>query len=137
MDPEGDGSHVRRWSVTPASLVGNGVPWRYGREMPNALFVVQVEVRVKPEFVEVFRAETVANASASLLEPGIARFDVLADREDPTRFLLIEVYRDAGAPAAHKLTAHYATWRDAVAPWMAEPRTSRRFVNVFPDDGAY
>lgn len=117
--------------------MGNAVPWRYGWQMPNALFVVQVEVRVKPEFVDAFRAATVANASASLREPGIARFDVLADREDPTRFLLIEVYREDGAPAAHKLTNHYATWRDTVAPWMAEPRASRRFVNLFPDDGAY
>lgn len=102
--------------------------------MPESLLVVHVSVHVKPEAVEAFRAATLANARASVNEPGIARFDVLQDRDDPTRFVLVEVYRTADAPAAHKVTAHYATWRDTVADLIAEPRTRREFVNVFPPD---
>ena len=67
-------------------------------------------------------------------EPGIARFDVIQQADDPTRFVLVEVYRTPEAPAAHKETAHYAAWRDTVAPMMAEPRTSVKYANVFPDD---
>src|SRR5689334_15228113 len=102
--------------------------------MSQNLLIVEVSVHVKPDAVDAFLAATLANARASVAEPGIARFDVLADREDPTRFVLVEVYRTADAPAAHKATAHYAAWRDAVADLMAEPRTSRKFVNVFPED---
>ena len=68
-------------------------------------------------------------------EPGVARFDVIQDRDDPARFVLVEVYRSEDAPAAHKQTEHYQRWRDAVAPMMAEPRTSRKLRNLFPDDG--
>ena len=74
------------------------------------------------------------NARASVQEPGIARFDVVQQADDPTRFVLVEVYRDAQAPARHKETAHYAAWRDTVAPMMAVPRTSVKFANVFPPD---
>src|ERR1041385_74680 len=98
------------------------------------MLVVHVHVRVKPECVEAFKTATLANARASVQEPGIARFDVVQQADDPTRFVLVEAYRTAAAPAAHKETAHYATWRDAVAPMMAEPRTSVKFTNVFPDD---
>ena len=102
--------------------------------MPHRLLVVHVQVRVKPEHVEAFRAATLANASQSVKEPGVARFDVMQDNEDPTRFVLVEAYRTPEAPAAHKETAHYLTWRDTVAPMMAEPRTSRKFTHVFPSD---
>ncbi|HXT98470.1 MAG TPA: antibiotic biosynthesis monooxygenase [Polyangia bacterium] len=105
--------------------------------MPESLLVVEVSVHVKADAVEAFRAATLANARASVREPGIARFDFLQDRDDPTRFVLLEVYRTAEAPAAHKATAHYAAWRDAVADLMAEPRTSRKFVNVFPEDAGW
>ena len=98
------------------------------------MLVVHIQVRVKPECVEAFKAATLANAQASLQEPGIARFDVVQQADDPTRFVFVEVYRTPAAPAAHKETAHYATWRDTVAPMMAEPRTSVKFGNVFPDD---
>lgn len=101
------------------------------------MLVVHVHVRVKPEHVEAFKAASVANAQASVREPGIARFDVVQQADDPTRFVLVEVYRHAAAPAAHKETAHYATWRDAVAPMMAEPRTSVKFDNVFPEDAGW
>ncbi len=70
-------------------------------------------------------------------EPGIARFDVVQSREDPTRFVLVEVYKNADAPAAHKETAHYLAWRDAVAELMAEPRTSVKYQNLFPDDAGW
>jgi (4S)-4-hydroxy-5-phosphonooxypentane-2,3-dione isomerase len=97
------------------------------------MLIVHVHVRVKPESVEAFRAATVENASNSVKEPGIARFDVVQQRDDPTRFILVEVYRDENAPAAHKETAHYAKWRDTVASMMAEPRTSVKFNELFPE----
>ena len=98
------------------------------------MLVVHVHVHVKPENVEQFRQATIENARASVQEPGIARFDVVQQQEDETRFVLIEVYRTPDAPAAHKETAHYAKWRDAVAPMMAEPRQSVKFNAVFPDE---
>jgi len=101
------------------------------------LLVVHVHVKVKPGAEEDFRRATRENAVASLREPGVARFDVVQDQEDPSRFVLVEVYRDAAAPAAHKETAHYRTWRDAVAPLMAEPRTSRKFSAVYPEEGRW
>lgn len=103
----------------------------------DAMLVVHVQVRVKPECVEAFKAATLANASASVRETGIARFDVVQQQDDPTRFVLVEVYRTPTAPAAHKETPHYATWRDTVASMMAEPRTSVKFSNVFPEDSGW
>ncbi len=101
------------------------------------MLVVHVHVHVRPESVEAFKQATLANAKASVKEPGIARFDVVQQQDDPTRFVLVEVYRDAQAPAAHKETKHYQTWRDAVAPWMAEPRVSAKFTNVFPEESGW
>jgi (4S)-4-hydroxy-5-phosphonooxypentane-2,3-dione isomerase len=98
------------------------------------MLIVQVHVRVKPECVEAFKTATLANAQRSVKEVGIARFDVLQHQEEPTRFLLVEAYRHPQAPAAHKETAHYQTWRDTVAPMMAEPRSSEKFANLFPGD---
>ena len=102
-----------------------------------SLLIVHVYVQVKPECVEAFKAATLANARASVEEPGIARFDVVQQADEPTRFVLVEVYRTADAPAKHKETAHYAAWRDAVAPMMAVPRTSVKFGNVFPEDAGW
>lgn len=102
--------------------------------MGKAMLIVHVHVQVKPEFVGAFERATLENARNSILEPGIARFDVLRRDDDPTRFLLLEVYRNAEAPARHKETAHYAAWRDAVAGMMAEPRTSVKYANVYPPD---
>jgi len=99
-----------------------------------SMLIVHVHVQVKPECVEAFKQATLANGRESVKEPGIARFDVAQQQDDPTRFVLVEVYRDAQAPAAHKETQHYQAWRDAVASMMAEPRTSVKFGNVFPDD---
>ena len=98
------------------------------------MLIVIVNVLVLPDGIEAFKTATLENARASLGEPGIARFDVLQDRDDPTRFVLIEAYRDEQAPAAHKLTPHYLAWRDAVAPLMAAPRTSQKLVNLLPAD---
>ncbi|MHB8519345.1 MAG: putative quinol monooxygenase [Limisphaerales bacterium] len=98
------------------------------------MLIVHVQVRVKPECVEAFKQATLDNARASVCEPGIARFDVVQQADDPTRFVLVEGYRTSDAPAKHKETAHYQTWRDAVAPMMAEPRTSVKFTNIFPND---
>ena len=98
------------------------------------MLIVHVHVQVKPGCFDAFQEATLANARASVREPGIARFDVLQQADDPTRFLLAEVYRTDGAPAAHKETPHYAHWRDTVAPMMAAPRSSTRFGNVFPAD---
>jgi quinol monooxygenase YgiN len=97
------------------------------------MLIVHVHVHVKPESVEDFRKATLENARASVQEPGIARFDVVEQQDDATRFVLIEVYRTLEATAAHKETAHYAKWRDAVAPMMAEPRQSVKYNAVFPD----
>jgi (4S)-4-hydroxy-5-phosphonooxypentane-2,3-dione isomerase len=105
--------------------------------MSQSLIIVHVAAHVKPEAVEAFRAASVENARASLKEPGIARFDVVQSMEDPTRFVLVEVYRSPEAPAAHKETAHYKRWRDAVAEQMVEPRTSARYVNVAPEDSGW
>jgi autoinducer 2-degrading protein len=102
--------------------------------MSTSLLVVHVECHVHPDQIEAFREATLANARASVREPGIARFDVIQDCGDPARFVLVEVYRSGEAPAAHKQTAHYQLWRDTVAPMMAEPRTSRKLRNLFPDD---
>ena len=96
------------------------------------MLVVHVHVRVKPEHVKDFIAATVENAQASLLEPGIARFDMAQQQDDSSRFVLVEVYRTDDATARHKETAHYQKWRDTVAPMMAEPRTSVKYRNVSP-----
>jgi len=101
------------------------------------MLVVHVHVHVKPESVEAFKQATIENAIQSLQEPGIARFDIVQQNDDPTRFVLVECYRTPDDPARHKETAHYAQWRDAVAGMMAEPRASEKFSNVFPEDASW
>ena len=102
--------------------------------MPNSLLIVHVDVAVAPDQLDAFLAATQENAVASRDEPGIVRFDVLSDRADPTHVVLVEIYRDEAAAAAHKDTAHYHRWRDTVAPMMTRPREATRYVNVSPDD---
>jgi quinol monooxygenase YgiN len=97
------------------------------------MLIVHVFVHVKPESVDAFTAATLENARHSVREPGIVRFDVIQQDDDPTRFVLMEIYRTPADPALHKETAHYATWRDAVAPMMAEPRTSVKYHELFPE----
>ena len=95
------------------------------------MLIVHVHVRVKADAVDTFRQATLDNARHSVQEPGVARFDVCQQQDDPTRFVLVEVYRTPEAPAAHKETAHYKTWRDTVASMMAEPRTSVKYTEMF------
>ena len=101
------------------------------------MLIVHIHVRVKPEFIESFKEATIENGRQSVKEPGVARFDVAQRTDDPARFVLVEAYRSVEATAAHKETPHYAAWRDAVAPIMAQPRTSMRFNNLFPDDAGW
>jgi len=98
------------------------------------MFVVHVSVHVKADQIEAFKEATLENAQNSVQEPGIARFDVIQQQDDPARFELVEVYRTPADPALHKETAHYKKWRDTVADMMAELRTSIKYINVFPDD---
>jgi quinol monooxygenase YgiN len=96
--------------------------------------IVLVHIHVKPEFIEAFKQASIENASNSVKEAGIARFDVIQQTEDPTRFTLVEVYKTADAPALHKETAHYLKWRDTVAEMIAEPRQGIKYSNIFPAD---
>lgn len=97
------------------------------------MLIVHVQVRVVPGREDDFRQATLENARQSLLEPGIARFDVVQSIDDASSFMLVEAYRDAAAPAAHKETEHYKKWRDAVEPWMAEPRRSSKYAEIHPE----
>lgn len=101
------------------------------------MHIVHVFVHVKAGCENAFETATLANARASLAEPGVARFDVVRQQDDPSRFVLVEVYRSPEAALAHKETPHYATWRDTVADMMAEPRSSMKYVNVHPDDAGW
>ena len=98
------------------------------------MLIVHVYAHVKPAQVEAFRTATLENARNSIQEPGIARFDVIQQQDDPTRFVLVEVYRTSDDPPRHKETAHYQKWRDTVTDMMAEPRTSIKYTNVFPEE---
>ncbi len=101
------------------------------------MLIVHVHVHVKPEFIDAFKEATIENARASVREPGVARFDVIQQADDPARFILVEVYRTAEAPAQHKETKHYAAWRDKVTTMMAEPRTGVKYSNIFPADESW
>jgi quinol monooxygenase YgiN len=101
------------------------------------MLIVHVFVHVLEDQVGAFKAATIENAQNSVQEPGIARFDVIQNLDDPTRFVLVEVYRTAEDPARHKETAHYLKWRDTVAPMMAEPRSAVKYSNVFPDENGW
>jgi autoinducer 2-degrading protein len=101
------------------------------------MYIVHVFVHVKDDRVAAFRAASVENARNSIGEPGVVRFDVIQQQDDPTRFVLVEVYRTPEDPAKHKETEHYQTWRDNVADMMAEPRSSIKYDNVFPDEAGW
>lgn len=101
------------------------------------MLVVHVHVHVKPGCEDAFREATVENARSSVKEPGIARFDVIQQQDDASRFVLVEVYRTSDDPARHKETDHYKKWRDAVEPMMAEPRKSVKFSNCYPEDSGW
>jgi len=101
------------------------------------MFIVHVDVHVKPDCVDAFVEATLENARNSIQEPGVARFDVVQDNADPAHFVLVEVYRTPDDPAKHKETAHYQAWRDTVEEMMAEPRSSAKYANVFPDEDGW
>lgn len=101
------------------------------------MFIVHVFVRVKDDQIKAFKKATLENARNSVEEPGIARFDIIQQRDDPTKFVLVEVYRTPEDPARHKETVHYQKWRDTVAEMMAEPRSSVKYDNVFPDESGW
>jgi quinol monooxygenase YgiN len=98
------------------------------------MYIVHVHVHVKPDQIEAFKAATLENARNSLKEPGIARFDMIQQADDLTRFVLVEVYRTADDPTRHKETVHYNRWRETIEPILAEPRTRTVYANVFPDE---
>jgi autoinducer 2-degrading protein len=102
--------------------------------VPKSLLVVHVDIAVVPDQLQGFLDATEENAMASRKEPGVVRFDVLSDRDDPTHVVLVEIYRDEAAAAAHKDTGHYQRWRDIVAQMMARPREATRYVNTSPED---
>jgi autoinducer 2-degrading protein len=105
--------------------------------VPNSLLIVHVDIAVVPEQLEAFLAATEENATASRDEPDVVRFDVLTDRADASHVVLVEIYWDEAAASAHKDTAHYQRWRDAVAPMMARPRQASRYINTSPDDAGW
>jgi quinol monooxygenase YgiN len=96
--------------------------------------IVQVHVHVKAEMLEAFKEATIENANHSVKEEGVERFDVIQQNDDPTRFILVEVYKTEKAAFAHKETAHYLKWRDTVAEMMAEPRQGIKYSNIYPKD---
>ena len=98
------------------------------------MLIVHVFVHVKTDEIEAFRQATLENARNSVQEPGIARFDIIQQRDDPTRFVLVEVSRTEEDPTKHKETNHYKKWRDTVIDMMVEPRSSIKYTNVFPDE---
>jgi quinol monooxygenase YgiN len=98
------------------------------------MLIIHVHVTVKPDGIEAFKEATIENARQSRKEPGIARFDLIQQNDDPTRFVLVEVYRSVAATAAHRETAHYAKWRERAEPLMAAPRTRVQYTNVSPGD---
>lgn len=101
------------------------------------MLIVHVHVHVKPESVDAFKQASLENARNSIKEPGVARFDVIQRQDNPTKFVLVEVYRTPEDPARHKETDHYKKWRDTVSEMMEEPRSSVKYENIFPDDDGW
>lgn len=101
------------------------------------MHILLVHVHVKPGEIEAFRRATLENAAASRLEPGVARFDVIQQADEPARFVLFEAYRNQEAHTAHREAPHYHRWVDAVARMMAEPRTRTIYTNVDPADAQW
>ena len=101
------------------------------------MVIAHVFIRIKTESIEEFKNASMENAKCSILEPGMRRFDVIQQSDDPGRFVLVEVYRSEPATLEHKQTSHYKQWKEAVEGMMAEPRYSIRYTNVFPDDAGW
>lgn len=101
------------------------------------MHIVLVHIHVKPESVAAFKQASIGNASNSIKEAGVIRFDLLQQADAPTWFTLVEVYKTPEAQADHRETSHYRTWRDTVAEMMAEPRQGIKYTNIFPSDDAW
>ncbi len=101
------------------------------------MLIAIINVHVKPEAIEPFKAASLDNASHSIKEPGVIRFDVYQQTDDPTRFVLLEVYKTEADPARHRETAHYLRWRETVADLMAEPRSRATYQAVFPAEAEW
>jgi autoinducer 2-degrading protein len=101
------------------------------------MIVVLVHIHVKEEAIEGFKEAIMANATESVKEPGVARFDVIQQRDDPQRFVLVEAYFEQEAIARHKETPHYLAWREAAEPMMVEPRQGIPHLSVWPEDQAW
>jgi len=101
------------------------------------MYIVHVHIHVKPDQVDAFQQASIENAQNSVREPGIMRFDVLQQMDEPTRFILVEIYRAPEDQAKHRETTHYLKWRDTVADMMAEPRVGIKFHPVFPEVAAW
>jgi len=101
------------------------------------MYIVEVHIKVKSEYIEAFITATLDNANKSILEPGIARFDIFQDLNEPTRFVLVEVYRTSGDSEKHKETEHYKRWREIAEPLMVEPRIRTSYTNIYPSDKVY
>ncbi len=101
------------------------------------MHIVLVHIHVKPERVDDFMTATRMNASQSVKEAGISRFDVVQQKDDPTKFILIEVYRSVDATADHKETEHYKVWKASVEDMLVEARTRSEYVNVYPPDSQW
>jgi autoinducer 2-degrading protein len=101
------------------------------------MHILHVYLQVKPEHIEAFRQATIENAENSRREPGVARFEVVQQAGDPTRFALLEVYRSKEGHAAHRETAHYNKWAETVTGMLAEPRTRTIYTNIYPADSEW
>lgn len=101
------------------------------------MVILHVYIHVKTEHLDAFKAATIENARNSRKEPGVVRFDVIVQSDDPTRFMLLEVYRDTAAQASHKETQHYKTWVDKVGDLLAEPRTRQTYTPIDPPEAEW
>ena len=101
------------------------------------MHIMHVHIRIKPEHIDAFKAATIENATNSIKEPGVARFDFIQQADDPTRFVLNEVYRSPADVESHRASAHYNAWAAKVADMFAEPRTRTFYSNVYPDDAGW
>jgi autoinducer 2-degrading protein len=123
--------------IAPNNMVKEMVRYNAPYKKGKIMMIVHVFVHVKEGKIEAFKAATIENARNSIKEPGIARFDCLQQKDDPSRFVLVEVYKTTDDPVKHKETAHYKKWRDAVENMMAEPRKSVKYSNIFPDENGW
>jgi (4S)-4-hydroxy-5-phosphonooxypentane-2,3-dione isomerase len=96
------------------------------------MLVAIINVHVKSDFIEGFKTASLDNASNSVKEPGVIRFDVYQQSDDPSRYTLVEIYKTDEDVTRHRETTHYVRWRDTVTAMMVEPRTRTTHRIVYP-----